>query len=407
VESKAKLISVRAANRVGKTRHGAYMIAKRMVDGPGFRARVVGPTREQTHNVLGKYLAEFLRPYLSHKSYYIDGRGWNQNTILLRNGSFCQLRSIEDNPNAHAGDELDLVLMDEPPTRAHYAENMARVISRGGQFILTFTAVNRPVGWLRRILDENESGWEQWVVPFLRENVPWYSDAKFNDMILVFKSSPWQWEQRVNAAWEGITEGRVYDGFNESNATDKTPRGDVSIGLGMDHGTVAGHQAVVLIAWRGQKVWVLDEYISTWGTTPEQDARLILDMLRRNGIKPGQVVRAVGDTNYKAGYRVNDLIENAMQEILHLDYPPFRILNADKSPGSVDYGMRVLNHASHRDDLSVHERCTNMHDTMRNWKGGRVSGSEDAKLSHIADALRYIVVDVLARTYEYERLRFM
>lgn len=405
--SEAHRIAIRAANRVGKTRHMAFRAAQSMLRTPGFRARAVGPTRMQTHAVTGKYLAEFLGPNLSPRSYYTDGRGWNQATILTRNGSLCQLKSYEDSPNAHAGDDLDLVLLDEPPPMAHFAENLTRVISRNGMIVLGFTAINRPVGWLRRILDDPANAWEQHVIPFRREHVPWYTAEQFESMIAAFRSSPWQWAQRVEAEWEGITEGRVFDGFGEASVTSKTPRGDVSIGIGMDHGVVAGHQAVVLVAWRGQQIWALDEYVSTWGTTPEQDAALTLDMLRRNAIKPEEVLRAVGDTNWAGGSRVNDLIESAMQARLHLQHPPFRIRNADKSPGSVDFGMRVVNHAAHRQDLQVHERCTGLIDSLRNWKGARTPTSTDGRLAHIADALRYVAVDVLGRTHEYERLRFV
>jgi len=351
------------------------------------------------------YLNQFLEPYLHPKSYYLDGKGWNTSTILLKNGSICQLKSYDDRPDTHAGASLNGVIMDEPPPKAHFAENQARTVDVGGQFILTFTAVNRPVGYLRKIIESER--WEEIHVPLRRENVPWYTAEQFNDIIEQFRSSPWQWAQRVDAEWEGVTEGRVYDGFTEENVKKRPPLGDVAIGIGIDHGTVAGHQAAVLIAWRGSKVWIIDEYVSSWGTTPEQDAAAILEMLYRNGLKVTDVIVAVGDTNFTGGHRTNDLIEDAIKARLSMRFPPFRIRNADKSPGSVDFGMRVVNHASHRNDLMVLDKCTHTLDSFRNWLGGRTFGTEDAQLSHIADGIRYILAEILRDVPQYARLRLI
>lgn len=401
-------VAVRCANRTGKTRHAAYKVASYMVDHPGAKCRICGPSREQTHKVLGQYLHEFLAPWLSHRSYYVEGKGWNTNTIILRNGSTCQIKSYEDKPTTHAGDSLDIVILDEPPPRAHFAENQARTIDRDGQFILTFTAVNRPVGWLRRIV-ENEPGWVQYVAKLTSENCPWYSDEQMETFYSTFRSTPWQWAQRVEAEWEGITEGRVFSAFTQDNVTSRHPRGDVRVGIGIDHGRVAGNQVAVLVAWRGTQIWVVDEYRSSWGTTPEEDGAAILAMLQRRGVNPTEVKLAIGDTNTsKAGWRVNELIEEAIKtQLRRKGFPPFRIKGADKSPGSVDFGMRVLNHAAHRGDLIVHEDCYHVIDSLRNWCGGTSPGSTDAKLSHAADALRYILVGILGATPAYSHLRFL
>ena len=374
-----------------------------MVANPNSRWRFVGPNRAQVQDVSGLYLAQFLQPYLHRKCYYLEGKGWNTSTIILRNGSICQLKSYDDRPDTHAGSSFDGVVLDEPPPKPHFAENQARTIDRGGQFILAFTAVNRPVGWMRRIIEEQS--WPQIVVPFRRENVPWYSADKYDAMVDVFRSSPWQWAQRVDADWVGITEGRVYTGFTEENVVSRLPSGDVSIGIGIDHGTTAGHQAAVLLAWQGPRIWVIDEYVSEWGTEPREDAMAILAMLSRAGLDPYDVIRAVGDTNLSGGFRCNDLIQDAIKDKMGLKAPPFRIRNADKSSGSVDFGMRVLNHAASRGDFMVLDSCTHTLDSMRNWLGGRSFGTVDAKLSHMADAIRYILADILRDVPIYARLR--
>jgi len=160
-----------------------------------------------------------------------------------------------------------------------------------------------------------------------------------------------------------------------------------------------------LIAWQGPRIWVIDEYVSEWGTEPREDAMAIMAMLTRAGLDPYDVVRAVGDTNLSGGFRCNDLIQDAIKDKMGRKAPPFRIRNADKSSGSVDFGMRVLNHAASRGDFMVLDSCTHTLDSMRNWLGGRAFGTVDAKLSHMADAIRYILADILRDVPIYARLR--
>lgn len=405
LETDSKLVCTLAANRIGKTYHAAYMVARDAVSGRAPRQRWIGPTAKQVSEAGARYLADFLRPHLDRRSYYVPGRGFNKSTILLQNQSIIQLRSCEDRVDSHAGDALDRVVFDEPPTRGHFAENVARVVSRNGQVVLALTAVGRPVTWLRKLVEvEQPELWEFHQIPFRREYVPWYSEEQVQAHLNAMKASPWQWQQRIEAAWEGLVEGRLFACFVEENVQGKVPSGDLDIGIGIDHGTVAGHQVAVLVAYRGSRVWVIDEYKSDWSTTPDQDAGAIVDMIKRNGLKISDVSRAVGDTNYQGGARVNDLIEEAITKRIGRRCP-FRIRNADKSPGSVDYGYRVLNYASDRRDLRVLERCEHVLAMFRNWRGGTKYGTTDAEYSHAADALRYIAVDVLQGAPQYARLR--
>lgn len=405
VISDAKKMALRAANRVGKTRHAAYKLARRMVDFPNSRCRIVGPSRFQTQQVLGRYLNEFIGAYLHPRSHYIHGRGWNSTVVQLKNGSICQLKSYEDRSDTHAGDSLDLIIMDEPPPKAHFSENQARVIDRKGQFIVAFTAVNRPVDYLRRVIEEPAAGWTQYVVPFRREYVPWYSDEQYEAMLQAFRSSPWEWAQRVDAEWAGVTEGRIFASFDGDNISENIPRYDLSFGIGIDHGRVAGRQVGILVAWKASKVHVIEEYRCQWGTTPEEDARGILAMLRRCKLKPTDISLAIGDTNQGGrGWRVNDLIEEAMKKELGGRHPPFRIRGADKAAGTVDYGLRIVNHAAARKDLLVHPRCSNILETLRHWRG-KTDATEDGQLAHAADALRYILAGILQDQPAYSHLR--
>ena len=78
--------------------------------------------------------------------------------------------------------------------------------------------------------------------------------------------------QRVEGKWDGVTPERLFVGVTEDCFSHAPPSGTVKIGLGFDHGIVAGHQAALLVAFRDTHVWVLDEHINDVSTSPEEDA---------------------------------------------------------------------------------------------------------------------------------------
>ncbi len=413
-------ILIRAANRVGKTRHSAWVAAKYMVENPGARVRVIGPTNKHAQTVLGKYLAEFLKPYLASGSYYVDGKGWNggrAKTVILRNGSVLELLSLEDKVDAHSGASCHLIVFDEPPSLAHFTENMARLADTMGTVIVAATMVNRPVGWLREMVQgedgdapagvtKHASGWLQVVAVYSLDNCPWYTQEQANEWLATMELTPWERGQRVDAAWDGVTAQRVLMGIKDGNFTHDSPPGSTSIGLGIDHGDLAGHQTCVLVAFKGTAIWVIDEYRSSTSTTPEEDAKAINAMLKRHGMTPRSVDLAVGDIGHVrgfTGYKINEAMMSAFGSIVG-GPAPFRIQTPDKTPGSVDWGLRCMNYAGIRGDLRIHPRCLNVTQGVRHWKGGRKG--TDGDLSHTLDALRYILATAIGHHKQYARLRF-
>ena len=416
---------LRAANRVGKTRHCAYIAAQRAVKQPGSAVRVVGPTAKHAQTVLGGYIYDFVKPYLDPRSYYVAGKGWNggrEKTARLANGSFIEHFSLEDDPNAHSGTSRALVVMDEPPTRSHYTENVARIADQpDGQLIIAATMVNRAVGWLREMVEGedasptdgrtvHETGWVQYVARFRREYVPWMSDEQVQFWLATMDASPWQRAQRVEAAWDGgASDTRRFSAFTEDNVTKDLPTGSVGICLAMDHGEVAGRQIAGLILYSGVRAWLIDEDCPDHATSPEEDAARLLAMLARNGIEPSNVDVAVGDINTAgkgaSGLRVNELITRAIAERLGRNAAPFRLVGPDKTPGSVDWGQRVVNFASRRGDLLVHPRCRHTLAMLRHWSGKRTAGTEMGEMAHAADMLRYGLTASLGRIETYARLR--
>lgn len=422
----SKKILLRSANRTGKTRHCAWVAARALVDNPGHRIRIIGPTIDHIHNVLGDYLAQFLGPYLARGSYYVQGKGWNggrARVIRLANGSICELRSLQDHPDAHSGRSCHLVIFDEPPTLAHYTENAARLVDTladgWGCMIIAATMVNRPVAWLRDMVQgegqpdappgrtAHATGWVQYVATFTRDNCPWYSQDQVDGWRATMEGSPWEWGQRIDAKWEGVTANRVLVGITAATFDTDAPAGSVRVGIGIDHGDAAGEQCAVLIAWAGSRVWALDEYHNVEIQNPEIDARGILEMLARRNIAPTSVDLAVGDVGTVIGFtgwRVNEALQGELARLTQSRRPPFQIGNPDKSKGSVDWGHRCLNYGARRGEMTVHPRCHRLAYSLRHWKGTK-RGS-DAHLSHMVDAFRYILIAAQGSRTDYADLRF-
>lgn len=406
-----RLILCRAANRVGKSRHASWVAAREAIElpeqlGRPARIRIVGPNRMQVNNVIGRYLAEFLRGHLSDRSYH-NGRAWNQPTILLANGSTIQLRSMEDDPQTHAGDELDLVIVDEVPKRAHFGENLARIGSLRGRMICVLTPVDRPCQWLREMVEAEGSPWVQIVAPFSRESCPWYSPQQVAEHIENMRASAWTFSQRVEGAWEGVSDDRAIDGFTDDCVITDDPGGTVDLMISMDHGILAGKTVALLWAHRQNGIsFIVDEWIASRAHTPEEVAEQLDRMVGRHGFRLVDVTSGVGDINVSGhtGASINKELEQALAKIARRSRCPFRIVAPYKGRGSRDYGVRLLNYAFRRSDLKVHARCTHLIDALKHWQGKKTGG--DGLLSDRIDAARYGAVRLHGQRKAYAGLRF-
>ncbi len=429
----ARRVLLRGPNRIGKTRHLAALAARRAIKGEGYwrRGRFVSPTHRHVHTVAGEYLAQFLEPSLAKRSYYVRGKGWNSGnakSILLANGYEIELMSLKDDVDAHEGRGMDWVIMDEPPTPEHLTANASRLLDSEGQLLIGATMVNKPVKYLREMVEGKDetpksgrtlhaSGWVQYVASLSVETCPWYSDAQLAEWRHLLSASPWDYDQRINGAWEGTTEGRRFVLFTEKNVSREGPTSKGwRIGLWMDHGEVIGHQVCLLVAHKGPKVCVLREYRNEIATSPEQDARHIRDMLKAEGTRLAMVDLGVGDTNTAgkgfSGKLMNKVLEQAFLDLHNArtggrrKTPVFKIKAANKLPGMRDWSQRIVNHACHRGDLTIHPRCRHLLDTMRNWQGGVTPKTDDAELSHMADALCMGILEALRDQPTYSRLQF-
>ena len=376
---------LRTANRAGKTTTCAAKLASIMETTPGGRYRGVSVDYPQSRKAMGLKMAEMITPSaLVTGCNYNQTRGWSHNLIRLKNGASMQIMNNTQDPQSFEGDALDGLWFDEPPKQQNWLPNVSRLVDRSGFLWVSATMVGRPIKWFRQIAEAEGSPWRQHVVNFSKETCPWYTDAQIASWLAEAKAAPWEYEQRINAAWEGVATGRRYTGYTDASIIPGLPPGRWELGVGIDHGEGGGNQVAVLVAWDpvGKKMILIDEYISEGPTTIEQDARGIRLMLERWGWGPGNVTDWRGDTNSagkgRVGFTVNDLLGRALG---------VRINTPDKR--SVETGEFLVNLALLQGRLQVLKGLVAVDETMRYY-----DGTEEYK--HTSDAIRYLAKGILA-----------
>lgn len=394
-------ILVRAANRVGKTKHLVAKLCRRMIATPNRRTRASGPTAKQAAEVLSRYLLDLLpRSLLAPDCRYTPGVGWNRALVRLTNGSTCQIRSYDQHPQAHAGDRLDHALLDEVPPPQIWMETQARVFDSNGTIDVGFTPVGRPVGWFRKIVEGGGDRWHEYVVPLTFANCPWYTQVQIDRWFAEAGASPWERNQRLLGDWDGPNEERELSGFNDScitdDAADQWPAGaPVHVGLSADHGEKAGR--TVWLVWGHQPGGgsrIMGEYVSETATNEEQDAIGVRDELSTLGLTLRHVDWAVGDHNTsgksRGGQKLNAIYTRLFAKLCG-GREAFVVVPARKGPGSIDYGLRLLNGAFIGRDLKVSRRCVKTIRAFSSWGGG------SDEFEHFVDTGRYGITELAVR----------
>lgn len=422
-------VLLRAGNGLGKTFSVAYKGARYAVDNPGTHGRISGPNRSQVRNVLSRYLYHFLKPYLAPGSVWRPGTGWTRNgTILLRNGSTIEVRSYQDDQEAHAGRwDLDWNILDEPPPRGIYDENKGR-----GRLWVTFTAVGRaPPLWLRKEIERDEpspesgrtehaSGWVQYVVPCTRAAMPWKTDEEFEAHLAKYRGKHDE-AQRLGAAWESDSDARRFGGFLGARhvlkrremvrlltgGTGEVSLSDVRVRMGLDWG-VGKKLVMYLIFEQRGRYFVFKEWVGDNRTKPIDVAVAARDMMVSAGLgtfpaclrvlaRPGNGF--YGDVNNAgpagAGDKLNIHLERAMlalaQQAGGWTELPFEVRAPSKRNGARAASEEAANHAMLEGRWYVSEECR---EAIRAYQQYEAKGDRDPFKDSI-DAQMYAVRDLL------------
>jgi len=422
VADQSELIAVRAANGTGKSFSVMYKIARQAVRKPGTRYRVVGPTNAQVRDVTGLYLWTFLRHHVRKDSRWSPGTGWNRhNTACLDNGAEISLRSYQDPPDAHEGvHRLEAIVLDEVPPKAHYMANKGRA----RQFIVDFTVqVKSPPEWLRDEIEGGEespnngvtrhcTGYTQYVVPFLRENVPFYDDLEFERKASKYRGTEDE-GRRLWAQWESSSDTRKFGGWKrqliKSNADIRRMLADengririADVRYGIDHGTGVGKQCQYLVLvtgnGRARRYYVVHEYVGGGATTPTDNAggiKAACTAWLGEGIQGLSKIRKIyGDVNSSgpagAGLTLNVLQERALAQLYGEQWSPVPIETPRKDSGFKEAREVALNHAMLEGRLFVSDQCPRLIRAFQNYEGHARDENKDP-----VDAVGYAIQDLM------------
>lgn len=225
---------------------------------------------------------------------------------------------MRQGPLAHAGAELDHILIDEPCLLEHYRELERRVFRRNGELSHGMTPVNAPgdLQWERDMVADGliadlNFPMSQDLFRFEDGEIRRLIDGTLCDEAWIAEQSlmvPPQYREIVlHGGWDEIVVDGVFSAaWSESvHVHDFDLDGKELLALGLDHGTNEFTETGVLLAvdLRGEypTVYVIDEYEAERSSTPEQDARALLAMLARHGLTWRQLYRVTGDIPHYGG----------------------------------------------------------------------------------------------------------
>jgi phage terminase large subunit-like protein len=404
-----------AANQIGKSIAGCVEILWRCLGRhryyktatPPIEAWLITHSWEQSIAIQSKLHSLTPPDELSPETVFIPGRGFRGKTpvVHFKNGSIIRIKTTNQGSLGLNSATIDICLIDEPPPRDIWGELQLRIFRKRGAVGLTMTPIGRPVEWLKDLIEADRvSAHFAGLTP---ENCtpkgalfPFVSQEEIDTLSELLL--PHERAQRLEGAWSGAPEGRIFEAYDpESMYGDHRPSGNYKIGVGIDHGGGASKQVSVLVAierlelGRG-RVWVIDESIADGPTTPEDDARDIIDMLDRNGLKTSDVDFWRGDRPYPGrrgvGSKSNSLLEKVLIRKARSRHR-FRIMHPRKFPGSVEYGSRIIHSCMIRDEFKIRTPAVVSDNCLRQW-----TGLDDDK-KHIIDAMRYIIVDMLGKRF--------
>ena len=376
---------------------------------------------EQSLSVQQKTWELLPKDMLAEDTIYQAGRGFRGKVPIIRfkNGSIIRFKTTGQGVIALASSTISYVGVDEPPPRAIWGELSARVMRAGelGGIGLTMTPVGRSCGWLQDLAERGMIS--DTVAALTVENVtpeggrPMLSESEIEDIAGRYLSI--DRDQRLNGAWSGSVEDRVFTAFDDGAITSDRPRSGWKweIGIGIDHGSDAGSQVATLCAvYKGHKdgrprIHVLDEYTSGGeAVAAALHARGILAMLRRNGLTHNSVDRWVGDRAYggrRAGGKMsNQKLTRALEVELGLPHGqlPFGIKTAWKPRGSIYEGCSIIHESCLRKNFLVHPRCKQLIKSMQQFR------FRDDESKHSIDSLRYGAVELITkRLYQPHKLK--
>lgn len=342
--------------------------------------------------------------------------------VEFDNGSIIRIKTTGQDALDFAGATIDVIGFDEPPKKPRtFVEALQRVEDRGGVVLLSYTPINAPTAYLRELCEAGAIE-DHWGGPLTPEQlIPVGSDTPLRTKDGRLKDAAWIEERRskvpahevevvIDGAWETRAVGAYYEPVFRpaTHVRSLAVEGRRRIMVGIDHGHKPGKQVAILVlvdeSGPHPALYVLDEYTDPTGTaTPEDDARGILGMLARNGLRWVDVDEVHGDRVHMPGTGAQksnrDLAVHIGKALrVPADHLRPRIdtvkRGEGRGAGSRSAGERWLYHALVREGgFAMHPRCTRGRSAFEQYTGvDDETGSKDWM-----DAMRYAVDSLIFR----------
>jgi hypothetical protein len=359
----------------------------------------------------------------------VNGFGGRYPALRFRNGSIVHFLASERRGISLASVTCDVMIIDEPTTERLFEEASRRVAMRGGRLIMGFTPINapEPLDWLRVKVDQGLIAEHharltpEQLVPVGHDKPRTLPDGTPLDEAWIAKERALITSHSaaivLDGDWETPPEDQAFPAFDPRVGGDHVsrdpPPADLVMDLyvGIDHGERDHKQCAVLVglAMAGEypEVWILDEWVGDGLTTPEEDARGILSMLARWGLRwsPRDLKAARGDKPHDVGGRFsmarksNAELSVAIARRLNMAPDSLRpkIYQAKTGKGggrrSVSRGARWLHTVMLRPGrFHIMERCERTRESLARWAW------QDDEYKDLIDAVRYALWDATMKT---------
>jgi len=311
-----------------------------------------------------------------------------------------------------AGSTIQHVAADEPPPSSLLAELVPRLLRHRGTMRLDFTPVldmpdqDELRGLVARglVVEHNPHLCEASCWP-IGAPFAWVRQADIDEMASLLPAA--EVGMRLRGDWEPVITGNWLSAWSEGLHVrrDSPPEGAL-VGIGIDHGANAGKQAASLFTASDLSSlhpygWFLDEDIGTGRTSTKDDARAILEMLKRNGMTWRDVDVWVGDRATTMDrlllIKDNAKLRAELAALCRVSVEEFPIIEtARKGAGSLDHGLRKWNALLALKDQDGTPHCVVSPRAPVTAKFcGKWSGNKLDPLKNIGDAARYILNRVI------------
>ena len=420
-------------NQIGKTWASAAML---LMHALGRHPTIPGIVREswlvcyshEQSRIIQQKLYDLCPKYaLAEDCEFVRGKGFRGLSPIVRfkeeyGGAIIRIKTASQQIGLESG-TCGLVVIDEPVNSEVLNSAIARTTRGGpngtrGIVALSLTPVgNVDLSYLKKMIEENRISVHR--APLSVENTtpigcrPLMSEEQINAMINAFL--PIDREQRVNASLDIVpSEGVIFDNFDLEMISSHPvpPGGTYEFCIGIDHGSTPNSQCAILSCVDTRepsepRVYVLDEYISGQAP-PETHVRGILEMCKRNGLKPEQIRTWIGDGVHHAnrtrdGFKMSNIL--LMRSFEHiLGYPsrnlPFTIRRPIKWRNSVYYTVSLIHSVMSRKHFFIHPNCKRLITSIKNWTLKRTQSARSTdEYGHACDAMRYGLASLLDRRY--------